>query len=97
MAELIAEAVAGGIRRDALEALRGRLAAEIDGGGHQPGCGCECGPGAADGRVLASLTKELRAVLAELDGLPLGEKESKVADLSARIAARRVKPEAACL
>jgi hypothetical protein len=41
-----------------------------------------------DPRDLATLSKELRAVLAELDSLPGGEEADPVDDLAARRAAR---------
>lgn len=70
--------VATGDRRAALEALRDRIAVELDG---------------AEGRDVATLSRELRLVLAELESLPGSRREvSTVADLSARIAARRQAP-----
>ncbi|WP_189243164.1 hypothetical protein [Planobispora rosea] len=66
-------AVQSGDRRAALEAIRDRLAAELV---------------EADGRDAASIAKELRTTLSELDALPGGE-ESKLDDLAARRAARR--------
>jgi hypothetical protein len=74
-------------RRAVLEHTRDRLLAELDSGGHAAGCECECGP-VADGRVLATLSKELRATLAELDTLPKAKEASKSADLRARVASR---------
>ncbi len=74
-------------RRAVLEHTRDRLLAELDSGGHRLGCECECGP-VADGRVLATLSKELRATLAELDTLPKAKEASPSAELRARIASR---------
>jgi hypothetical protein len=69
--------------RQRLEALRDRLLNEIE-GGHEEGCPCTCG-GAADQRTLAALSKEYRAVLAELEALPAPERVSKSAALRARV------------
>jgi hypothetical protein len=69
----IAEAVRGD-RRAALEAIRDKLAAELDD---------------AEGRDAATVAKELRATLAELESLPGGKEASAVDDLSARRAKRR--------
>lgn len=73
-------------RREVLEHLRSKLLAEVESGGHKDTCDCECGT-AADGRVLTALTKELRAIVAELDALPAPAERSVSADLRARIAA----------
>ncbi|GIH98102.1 hypothetical protein [Planobispora takensis] len=73
MTEDLLSAVRSGDRRASLEAIRDRLAAELV---------------EADGKNAASIAKELRATLAELDALPGGE-ESKLDDLAARRAARR--------
>jgi len=62
-----------GDRRVALEAIRDRLAAEL---------------AREDVFGVAGIAKELRAVIAELDSLPLA-KGSKSDDLAARRAARR--------
>lgn len=77
---------AGPSRREVLVELRDRLAAELD-ASHRPGCACECGP-VGDGRILAGLSKELRAVVAELDALPVAEEASRSADLRKRVADR---------
>ncbi len=63
-----------GSRRDALEAIRDRLAAELED---------------AEGREVAALARELRATLLELEGLPSKREESPVDDLAARRANRR--------
>jgi len=68
------EAVAGGDRAAALEALRDELARRL--------------PEATD-REAASLATQLRLVLAELDALSAGEEADIVDDLAARRAARR--------
>jgi hypothetical protein len=60
--------------RQALEALRDQLAAELE---------------QAVGRDVASLSRELRATLAELEGLPVRGEESSVDDLASRREARR--------
>lgn len=60
-------------RRALLEHLRDRLIEEV---------------GTAEGRDLAPLAKELRAVMTELESLPTG-KGSTVDDLAQRRAARR--------
>lgn len=74
MADSVADAVASGDHRAALEALRDRLTVELE---------------EAVGRDVAVITKEIRAVLTELSALPVAREASKVADLTARIAARR--------
>lgn len=61
-------------RRATLTDLRQRLTEAFD--------------AADDPRDLATLSKELRAVLAELDSLPGGEEADPVDDLAARRAAR---------
>lgn len=63
-----------GDRRTRLEAVRDRLTEEL---------------ADASGRDVASISRELRLTLAELDGLPDMRKESAVDDLSARRQARR--------
>jgi hypothetical protein len=84
----VSEEVATGDRRRALVALRARLAAELDDGDHLSGCDCECGVSGADGRVVAAVVKELRAVISELDSLPGGEEVRPVDDLATRRAQR---------
>lgn len=86
--DLVAEVARS--RYAGLVALRDLLAGELSNGGHIPGCLCDCGI-AADGRVVATLAKQLSATLAEIDalpGVPDGE-ESAVVSLTARIAGKR--------
>ncbi len=87
----IEQIVTEGDRRKSLAALRDRLATELDAlsNVHEEGCGCDCGPPAQDGRVVVQLTKELRAVIAELDALPQGKGVSAVDDLAKKRAERR--------
>jgi hypothetical protein len=66
---------ASGDRRRALSALRDRLAAELD----DPD---------ADARVVAVVSKELRAVVQELDGLSGGEEVRPVDEIAAKRAKR---------
>lgn len=77
-------------RRAILDAVRERLVAQIDAGAHLDDCACECPPGTGDGRVLAALVKELRAVLADLDALPggAGEEADPIDGLAAERADR---------
>ncbi|WP_329187036.1 hypothetical protein [Actinacidiphila glaucinigra] len=75
VARLVA-AASSGDRRLALEAIRDRLAKEL----HD-----------AEGRDVATIAKELRTTIAELDALPGGKEASAVDDLTARRAARRSK------
>lgn len=74
-------------RRSILVTLRDRLLIELsESGGHEPGCLCSCdAPVPSDGRVLSALSKELRAVIAELDAMPDAKEVSVSADLRARI------------
>lgn len=67
------ESVAAG-RREGLEAIRDELAAALQG---------------ATGRDVASIARELRMTLADLDKLPDAREESAVDDLAARRRARR--------
>ncbi|MCZ7413069.1 hypothetical protein [Streptomyces sp. WMMC897] len=67
-------AAAGGDRRAVLEAIRNRLAEELDD---------------AEGAQAASVAKELRAVMAELNALPGGKEVSPLDELTARREARR--------
>lgn len=69
------EDVAAG-HRQALEAIRDRLAAEL---------------AAAEGRDVAPIARELRAVLGELQGLPSKREESPVDDLAEKRNERRRK------
>ncbi|MGK5737264.1 hypothetical protein [Micromonospora sp. URMC 103] len=68
--------VASGDRRAALEAIRDRLAGELT---------------VAEGREVASVAKELRETIRELDSLPLPEGVSGVDQLAKKRAARRRK------
>lgn len=61
-------------RRETLVELRKRLADALD--------------NVEDPRDLATLSKEMRAVVAEIDSLPGGEEADPVDDLAARRAAR---------
>lgn len=61
-------------RRETLVDLRKRLADALD--------------NVEDPRDLATLSKEMRAVVAEIDSLPGGEEADPVDDLAARRAAR---------
>ncbi|WP_433519051.1 hypothetical protein ACQP2T_28140 [Nonomuraea sp. CA-143628] len=72
MAELV-ETVEGGNRRASLEAIRDKLAAELR---------------ETAGRDAAVIAKELRATIAELDGMPGGKERSTVDELAARRADR---------
>jgi hypothetical protein len=65
--------VVAGDRRKSLEAIRDKLAGELD---------------EAYGRDAAVLAKELRAVITELDSLPGGKEVSPVDELTARRKAR---------
>ena len=67
------EVVANGDLRKSLEAIRDRLATELE---------------AAPSRDCAPLAKQLAQVLHDLDGLP-GEEKSDLDDLQAKRAARR--------
>jgi hypothetical protein len=69
----VSAAASGGDLRAALEALRDRLAAEID---------------CADGRTLAPLAKQFADVVQRISQLPAEEKGSTVDDIAARRAAR---------
>lgn len=75
-------------RREILEFLESTIRAELDSTlTHDPGCPCECGAFAPhDGRIVAALSRELRAVTAELDALPVDEGASLSASLRSRIA-----------
>ncbi len=70
-------AVRDGDLRASLVALRDRLAEQIDAA---EGRCSECG--SADGRVLATLTKELREVLRTIDELPAAEGASVIDELA---------------
>lgn len=65
----VATAASAGDRRSTLEAMRDRLATVIDSDD-------------ADARTIAGLSKELRAVVQELDSLPNGEKVDTVDEIA---------------
>jgi hypothetical protein len=71
----LSETAATGDRRATLEELRQTLAAAIEEG--------------VPPRDLASLSRQLTAVLAELEQQPLPKKESKVDDLASKRKQRR--------
>lgn len=71
--------------RPGLAELAYRLAHDIDGSTeHVAGCECECGPASSDGRVIATLAKELRGILADI-AKEAGDDDS--AGLGARLSA----------
>ena len=72
----LSKVVSTGDRRQALEAIRNRLAAELE---------------VAEGREVASVAKELRETIRELDSLPLPEGVSGVDQLAQKRASRRRK------
>lgn len=72
------DVVAAGDRGDSLEAIRDRLAKELD---------------EAEGRDVAPIAKELRAVIAEIYSLPRAKEGSKSDELAARRTARRAAAE----
>lgn len=87
--ERIGDVVPSGDRRASLEAIRNRLAAETNDTlwqRHKEECECFCGMG--DGRLLVALVKELRAVIAEIETLPVAAEKSTSDQLAARRAAR---------
>lgn len=96
-ARRIVDVISSGDRRAILEAVRDRLGFETDDNlwqRHKAECVCTCGMG--DGRLLVALTKELRAVLAELAGLPdEGEGKSDLDKLDDELAGRRATRRAA--
>lgn len=71
----MSDVIAQGNRRKSLEALRDHLAKEL-----------EDSPATV---AIAPMAKELRAVIEELDSLPLGKEDSPVDDLTAKRDARR--------
>lgn len=73
--------VQSGDRRAALEAIRDRLAAEIDAGEASP-------------RDVAALSKQLAEIVREIDNLPAAKGASPVDDLASRRAARRAEAAA---
>lgn len=72
----LSEVVRTGDRRASLEAVRDRLAVEID-------------SGRAEGRDVATLAKVLAETMRELDSLPVAGEVSPVDDLAAARTARR--------
>lgn len=74
--DLVAAVTSGG-RRRSLEAIRDRLASDLE---------------AAVGRDAAVIAKELRAVIDAIDKLPPAREVSTVDQLAARRKARRAKP-----
>lgn len=86
--------VSSGDRPSTLRILRDRLAEELDeerAATHRRECTCVCGMG--DGRVVVAIIKELRAVVEELDGLPVAEEDTRLDRIAAAraddLAARR--------
>jgi hypothetical protein len=78
----VAESLPAG-RRAALEAIRNRLALELDGdAGHRRGCECKCGV-PPDARTVPTLAKELREVIREIDDLPEQTGETELDQLAA--------------
>lgn len=75
-------------RPELLVMARERLAAELRTGGHLPACGCECGK-AANASALAAVSRELRAVMSEIEALPRPENTSASGSLAARVASAR--------
>ena len=79
---------AGDGRRQLLEAIRDRLAQELDGlAGHRHSCDCRCGV-PPDARTVPTLAKELREIIRELDSLPT-EKASIIDELRKKREGRR--------
>lgn len=88
-ADAISKVVPTGDRRTALVAIRDRLAGETDDTlwmKHKAECLCVCGMG--DGRLLVAIVKELRAVIQELETLPVPKSESTSDQLAERRKAR---------
>ena len=83
--ERLSDAVSSGDRRAALEALRDRLAVEVERVAEEGFC-TTCKRGSSS---IAPLAKQLRDVIGELDQLPVVEDGSVVDDLASRRAARR--------
>lgn len=79
-----------GVRRKTLEAIRDRLALETDDvkwAMHKRECRCTCG--ITNPSALVALVKELRAVEAELAGLPSAGEVSELDELADELAPRR--------
>lgn len=70
------DTLAAGDMRASLAALRDRLSTELDLAG---GC-VECDR--SDPRLVATLTKELREILARIDELPVSEGASRIDELA---------------
>lgn len=80
---------AGTGRRSLLEAIRDRLANELDGrAGHRGACECRCGV-PPDARTIPTLAKELREIVREIDELPEVGKRSKLDELAEQRRKRR--------
>ena len=83
----ISKVVPGGERRASLEAMRDRLALETDDlkwSKHRAECHCVCGM--TDPRALVALVKEIRAVVAEIAGLPEVEGKSELDHIASAVA-----------
>lgn len=81
------DVIAGGDLRQSLVAIRDRIAADLEAGKHQDGCTCQCdSPVAGDPRALAALSKELRAVLADIARIPSAEKDDPLDRVESAIA-----------
>lgn len=88
----VEDAVKSG-RRAMLEAIRDRLVQVMDGSaGHAIGCECECGAPWDTGK-LASLARELREVIRELDDLPEESGGTELERIERERAARRREAE----
>jgi hypothetical protein len=74
MADPLIKVVQSGDRRQSLEAIRDRLASELD---------------EAEGRDVAPIAKELRNVIDTIEALPGAREGSKSDDLAAQRAKRR--------
>lgn len=85
--DTVSEAAASGDRRRALEALRDRLAAEVERVADEGFC-VECKRGSSS---IAPVAKQLRDVLDALDAMPESEGSSVVDDLAARRAERKAR------
>jgi hypothetical protein len=75
--------------REALEAIRDRLAQFLDGDiGHKRSCECECGV-PPDARTIPATARELREVLADLADMPVTVGVSELDQLAAARKARQ--------